>query len=148
MSSWSPQGFNTVAQFSFTFICMRLVLSSLSVALHMDVFRELPIGHHSSCTSHTHWATWFLCLVSEGKSEALMAGIDCWKVILRRSSRVCEQTMRFFLAYITKPPRHEFVGSCALNSGRNFSLSTVTTQGMSSLPSRAATWESMEDLYS
>ena len=33
-----------------------------------------------------HWATWFLALVREGKREALMAGIDCWKVIVRRSS--------------------------------------------------------------
>ena len=95
-----------------------------------------------------HWITLFLCLVSEGKSEALMAGIDCWKVIERRSSRVWEHTMRFLRAYMTNPPRHELVGSCALNSGRKFWSSTVTTQGMSSLPSRAWTWLSMEDLYS
>ena len=144
-SGWSRQWLNSLILFRNVL----MVLSTLLFVLHLNVFgfSQVVIFHHPPL-SHTHWLTWFLCLVSEGKSEALMAGMDCWNVIVRRSSRVCEQTMRFFLAYMTKPPKHELVGSCALNSGRNFSLSTVTVQGISDLPSSAATWLSMLSLYS
>ena len=88
----------------------------------------------------------FLFLVRLGNKEALISGIDCWNVMARRSSRVWEQTMRFFLAYMTKPPRHELVGSFSLYSGKNFSWSMVTTQG-GSRPSSAFTWSRIELLY-
>ena len=64
------------------------------------------------------------------------------------SSRVQEQTIRFFLQYMTKPPRHELVGSDSLYSGRRCSLSMVTVHGMSLLPSSALTWLSISCLYS
>ena len=60
-----------------------------------------------------HW-TPFALLARDGKREALISGMESWKVMARRSSSFCEHTMRFFLANMTKPPRQEFVGSLSL----------------------------------
>lgn len=89
----------------------------------------------------------FFFLAREGKSISRIWGIAIAYTSSMRASRVCEHTILFFLANISKPPRHEFLGFSSSQFGRKLDLSMVTLHLRSSLPSKALTSARILSLY-